>query len=177
MAYLFFTGDPNLRHSTQIMGELGWLDILALGCFLFAGLFAVARAFRPQPGAASAPPSRAWSVAACAILAGAFATLPAALCWEGLPHALRSMGGWPAVAVFTGSVLSVAWRRWPLGSRRRYRARARADRAFRPLLLLGVSEEIVRAWDANLREAADRRDPAYFAAVAHGYPALGYRYY
>ena len=47
-------------------------------------------------------------------LAWFLATLPAALTWEGIPHALRSIGAWPCVVLFTGAVLAGGWaaRRW-----------------------------------------------------------------
>jgi 4-amino-4-deoxy-L-arabinose transferase-like glycosyltransferase len=176
-SYLFFTGDANLRHSTQIMGELGWLDILALACFLLAGLFTLARAFRPQPGESTVPPSRVWLVAVCAIVAGACGTLPTALCWEGLPHALRSMGAWPAVAVFTGSVLSVAWRRWPLVRLVVVVLALGQTAYFVPYYYRVYPKKSYGWWGDDLRAAADTRDPAAFAAVAREWDALGYRYY
>jgi hypothetical protein len=46
-----------------------------------------------------------------AVVAGGCGALPAALTWEGLPHALRSIGAWPFVALFTGAVLALGWSR------------------------------------------------------------------
>jgi hypothetical protein len=175
-SYLFFTGDANIRHSTQIMGELGWVDILAVVTFGVAlGLY-TRRVFRPSVGPASSP-SRRWLVAGAAVLVGAFGTLPAALCWEGLPHALRSMAIWPAVSLFTGVTLSLRWSRF----------------RFMPVLALAVAlaqtvhffpyyfhvypKEAYAAWDGALLEAAQSRDPVKFAAEARRYPELGYRYY
>ena len=54
------------------------------------------------------------SVAALCVAAAFLATLPAALTWEGIPHALRSIGAWPFVVLFSGAVLADWWaaRRW-----------------------------------------------------------------
>jgi 4-amino-4-deoxy-L-arabinose transferase-like glycosyltransferase len=176
-SYLFFSGDSNIRHSTQIIGELGWLDVLALALFLGASVVALMRVSSVRGHSVEVPPSRGWLVAGCAILAGAFATLPAALCWEGLPHAFRSMGAWPAVAVFTGVVLSVAWSRWPF-VRALPVALALAQTAyFVPYYFDVYPFKSYEAWSGDLRDAAESRDLRRFATVARGYPDLGYRYY
>lgn len=52
-------------------------------------------------------------VAGFAVVGGVCGTLPAALTWESVPHALRSIGTWPFVALFTGAVLSLAGGRRP----------------------------------------------------------------
>jgi hypothetical protein len=51
------------------------------------------------------------AIALCAILGGFFAVVPSALTWEGVPTALRSIGAWPFVALFSGAVLAMAWSR------------------------------------------------------------------
>jgi 4-amino-4-deoxy-L-arabinose transferase-like glycosyltransferase len=179
-SYLFFTGDANLRHSTQIMGELGWLDILAVASVGLALAVLVYRAFHPVPAASSSPPeppSRLWLVAACGALAFGFAVLPAALCWEGLPHALRSMGGWPAVALFTGAVLAAAWERSPLVPVLALVLAAAQTIHFVPYYFSVYPKDSFGAWDGPLRAAADSRNLAQFARVAQPYSPLGFRYY
>jgi len=120
-SYLFFTGDVNTRHSAQIVGQLSPVDDVALVLAAMAVASLAVRAARQIAG--TVPPvwprlSPAWrSLASVALLcvAGAFlATLPAALTWEGIPHALRSIGTWPIVVLFSGAVLAAAWeaRRW-----------------------------------------------------------------
>lgn len=120
-SFLFFTGDVNTRHSAQIVGQLSPVDDLALGLAAAAVVGLAVRTARQIAG--TVPPawprlSPAWkSLAAVALLcvAGAFLTiLPAALTWEGVPHALRSIGTWPIVVLFSGAVLAAAWeaRRW-----------------------------------------------------------------
>jgi len=175
-SYLFFTGDPNIRHSTQVMGELGWLDILALACFGIALAVAMYRAFASR-APLEQPLSRCWLVAGCAILAGGFATLPAALCHEGLPHAFRSMAAWPAVALFTGATLSGVWLRWPLVRIVALALALGQTAHFVPYYFGTYPSKSYEAWDGELRKAAESRDAARFAAVARAYPELGYRYF
>jgi hypothetical protein len=117
-SYLFGTGDPNLRHSAQIIGELSPVDVLAVALAAAAVAWAAVLSFRqmkPQ-GAPHWPRLDAGeqmlvAVAFVSVAACACATFPAALTWEGLPHALRSIGVWPFVALFSGAVLSIAWQR------------------------------------------------------------------
>jgi hypothetical protein len=120
-SYLFLTGDTNLRHSSQWLGELGYVDIFALvliaykaGTVLYGALFER----RPTDGspesvrdeASERRVHRAVVFSAGAYLAG---VLPAALCWSGVPHSLRSIGCWPFLAFFSGFVLYRAARARP----------------------------------------------------------------
>jgi 4-amino-4-deoxy-L-arabinose transferase-like glycosyltransferase len=174
-SYLFFSGDPNIRHSTQVMGQLGWLDILALVCFGVTIGVAVFRTFASRASVDQSP-SRCWLVAGCAIFAGGFATIPAALCWEGLPHAFRSMAAWPAVALFTGAALSGVWSRWPL-VRVVAAALVLAQTAhFVPYYFSVYPKKSHQDWAGHLREAAESRDPARFAEVVRPVEELGFRY-
>jgi 4-amino-4-deoxy-L-arabinose transferase-like glycosyltransferase len=175
-SYLFFTGDANIRHSTQIMGELGWLDILALVCLGLTVGAIVYRAFRPAAGPGE-PPSRNWLLAGAAVLGAAFGTLPAALCWEGLPHALRSMGAWPAVGLFTGASLSAVWSRSKLVPVVALALALGQTAHFVPYYFKVYPKTSFSGWDGELRAAAESHDRARFAAVAAPYPELGYRYY
>jgi hypothetical protein len=113
--FLFFSGDRNWRHSAQVFGQLSWLDILALGLVVWRVL-AVLRAWlchRPPRFATSAlPAERALVLAGIGGMAGVLiGVVPAALTWEGVPTALRSIGAWPFVALSTGAVLAWAWAR------------------------------------------------------------------
>jgi hypothetical protein len=101
--FLFLRGDANLRHSTPAAGVLGPLDVLALV------LAAVALVRRPR---ADAPPGQASEDLRVAGLLGIGAALgiaPAALCWEGIPHALRAIGTWPFTSLLSGLVLARMW--------------------------------------------------------------------
>ena len=117
-SYLFGVGDPNLRHSSHLVGQLSPIDLLAIGLAV-VGTGAVALLGFRQMSRQAAPH---WPrlggreqvlvrVALSSIVAGMFATFPAALTWEGLPHALRSIGAWPFVALFSGAVLAIGWAR------------------------------------------------------------------
>ncbi len=117
-SYLYGVGDPNLRHSAHIVGQLSPLDILAV--LLAVAAFSWVALLGLRQMTQRTPP--AWPrldecermlvmVALSSIVAGMFATLPAALTWEGLPHALRAIGTWPFVALFSGAVLSIGWAR------------------------------------------------------------------
>jgi hypothetical protein len=120
-SFLFFTGDASLRHSPRITGHLSPVDMLAL--LLVAGALAGAtlrllRGRGPSPAAQAGAPSLAlrWlvTIALCAVLGGFFGVVPSALTFDGIPHALRAIGAWPFIALFTGSVLAIAQsrRRW-----------------------------------------------------------------
>jgi len=67
------------------------------------------------PGLILEPSSR-WlvAIAALSILFGLIGLAPSALTYEAVPHAMRAIGAWPFVALFTGAVLTLAWahRRW-----------------------------------------------------------------
>jgi hypothetical protein len=109
-SFLFLTGDPNLRHSTQLFGELGLLDDLAL----LLGILLLGAALRGR----AAPVTREleagavrryFALAAAGIVLG---MLPAALTWEGLPHALRAIGAWPFVSLLGGGLLGLGEQQW-----------------------------------------------------------------
>jgi len=99
--FLFISGDSNWRHSTQKFGELGWLDILALGCGIVLAAKSWARRFRGR-SEKGVPSEGIGIVAWCA----ATGFVPAALTWESLPHALRSISVWPFWAIAAGCLLA-----------------------------------------------------------------------
>ena len=102
--YLFLTGDSNLRHSTGTFGELSWLDTFALACVVAGTVY---RKF---------PVKKLRPLLLFAVLGFLTGIVPAALTWEGLPHALRSIGAWPFLALFTGTILWMVSQRWSYGS-------------------------------------------------------------
>jgi 4-amino-4-deoxy-L-arabinose transferase-like glycosyltransferase len=119
-SFLFLGGDQNLRHSTQYFGELGLLDAFALTMGL-AVIAAVVREridpnypgppdLRSGAGPGARTLARYFGLAGVGILAG---ILPAALTWEAIPHALRSIGAWPFFSLLGGGLLVVAETRWP----------------------------------------------------------------
>jgi hypothetical protein len=111
-SFLFFTGDPNMRHSTQMMGELGLLDDLALVFGAFLLVTALRKQATPADRAQPSPPfGPLFALAFAGILAG---LIPAALTWEGLPHALRAIGAWPFFSLLGAGLIRLAERRWRL---------------------------------------------------------------
>jgi len=88
--FLMLHGDANPRHGTQRFGILSWLDVLAI--------VGIARASR-----------RALVLGVVGFVS---ALVVASLSWEGVPHALRSLSGWPFLALLTGALLAGACARW-----------------------------------------------------------------
>jgi hypothetical protein len=122
-SYLFFTGDPNGRHSPQIVGQLSFLDSFAVVVAAVATVRLILRSLRQVIGRPTEPirsiaygPRVMLVVAGASILGGAFGALPASLTHDSLPHSLRSSGAWPWVSLFTGAVLAMAWayRSWAI---------------------------------------------------------------
>ena len=97
-SYLFLKGDSNLRHGTGSFGILSWLDTLAVVAFVILCVQTLRRRASLRSSGA---------IALC--LWGFFtAIVSASLTWEGIPHALRSIGGSPFVALTTGIILATA---------------------------------------------------------------------
>ena len=115
-SFLFLGGDENLRHSTQYFGELGLLDAFALAMGLALLAVVLRERIHPRPPEfriAAAPEARTlaryFGLAGVGIFSG---ILPAALTWEAIPHALRSIGAWPFFSLLGGGLLAVAETRW-----------------------------------------------------------------
>lgn len=100
--FLFFTGDHNLRHSTGSFGIWSWFDVaVILASVVCLGVKAVRR---PRAELLSFE----MSFVVVAYLAG---VLPAAMTWESNPHALRSFGAAPFLALGVGGTLVCLWQR------------------------------------------------------------------
>jgi hypothetical protein len=117
-SYLFIHGDTNPRHSAQLVGQLSPLDILALGVALMAVASVLFSIFRQRADSVRVEPWRIpaharWfvGIAWASIVCGLFGVLPAALTFDSIPHALRSIGTWPFVPIFTAAVLALVWHR------------------------------------------------------------------
>jgi len=118
-SFLFFDGDAVLRQSPHISGQLSPVDILALAVVAFVFALAIARTIRGTRGnlqlqTPSSQTSR-WMLAMALAIAVCwlFALVPSALTFDGIPHAIRSLAAWPFIALFTGSILAMAWSRLP----------------------------------------------------------------
>ena len=93
--FLFLYGDRNIRHSSGV-GELSWVDLFAMMSLLALLIKKI--------------PLNRWFAFLCTMLL--VGVLPAAVTWDGIPHALRSIGAWPFWALFSGYILWTASVRW-----------------------------------------------------------------
>ena len=96
-SFLYFSGDTNLRHGMGGLGQLSWLDLLALVLGVPALLYS-RRFQRPQ-----------FPILGLLAIAGTIAgTFSAALTIEGIPHALRANGMWPFFALLGAWLIAQA---------------------------------------------------------------------
>lgn len=161
--FLLLRGDLNPRHGTQMFGILSWLDVLAV----VAGVWLLRQV------------NRKLLILALVGWVGALAV--ASLTWEGVPHALRSVAGWPFLALLTGTLLAAACARWRVVP---YIVLACAL-AF-PIAFLNVYFTTYRTasaphFDAVLREEAERARKSGewepLRGYAAFYPREALRYY
>jgi hypothetical protein len=183
-SFLFLGGDENPRHATQYFGELGLLDAFALvmGLALLAAMVREQiRPGRPVVRFAAAPGAgtlaRYFGLASLGILSG---ILPAALTWEAIPHALRSIGAWPFFSLLGGGLLVLAEARWPAG-----RAGACAVAVLHAILMLFVYFRLYpplarSAFSSSLHDAfagTSVLSPADKASLISREQVEGIRYY
>jgi hypothetical protein len=88
--YLFISGDDNLRHAPLFSGQLSYFSAFIVILFV-VGYFIHNRdnaeySYLSEEGRGFLRLSL-WGIFCC--------TIPAALTWQGIPHALRSIGAWP----------------------------------------------------------------------------------
>ncbi len=104
--YLWLTGDPDYKHSTQKFGILSWFDLAGL---LLGLLMMIARVFsRPPPSPEDLRRRTILQLCLCAYLVG---LVPAAFTL-GCPHAIRTMGAWPFLMLAAGCFWEELIRRW-----------------------------------------------------------------
>lgn len=104
--FLFVSGDANLAHSTQMTGQLSWLDMVSFIfglCLIFVFLFSwrKIKSF-----------SKENMIILFCLVNVAIGIIPAALTWEGIPHSLRSIGSWPFVMILSGYCLWKLTKKW-----------------------------------------------------------------
>jgi hypothetical protein len=108
--FLFFQGDPNLRHSTQFSGQLSWLDTFAL-------IVGVGWLVQRLCDIDDDKRGLVWSkefIFVIFFLAGILSGLvPAALTdTVRAAHALRAVGAWPFITLLTGYILWKMVNKW-----------------------------------------------------------------
>ncbi|HXI14456.1 MAG TPA: hypothetical protein VNM92_17700 [Thermoanaerobaculia bacterium] len=96
--FLLTHGDQNLRHGTGMFGVFSWVDGLAI---VVAMTLLLTRRISLRPASSE---GRLALLALSGFLSGIAVS---SLTWEGIPHALRSIGSWPFLSLLTGVVL---WR-------------------------------------------------------------------
>jgi hypothetical protein len=105
--FLIFKGDGNLRHASGFAGMLGVFDLAGLALLVPLGI--IARWTGAREGLT--PHFRGFVSFA---LLGLLASMsPAALTWEGIPHALRSPAAWPFAALIAGVAMNYLTARVP----------------------------------------------------------------
>lgn len=98
--FLFFSGDTNLRHSTQKFGMLSWLDLTAL---LGIAWICIKKA---KDFSKSHLSDIQFLLLRVALIGIALGIAPAALTNTSfIPNALRAIGAWPFFALLTGVLL------------------------------------------------------------------------
>jgi 4-amino-4-deoxy-L-arabinose transferase-like glycosyltransferase len=110
-SFLFFSGDANTRHSPHLVGQLAPIDALALIAVAIWLTLYVQRALRSATGLALDGSSYRRKLLLCAsagVLGFVFASIPAALTWDGEPHSLRSIAAWPW-ACLAGAAALTFW--------------------------------------------------------------------
>lgn len=98
--YLFISGDSNLRHSPPFSGQLSYFSLVVL-VFFVTGLMYKSFPFFPK---------RIWALSLWGVVSFTFG---AALNWEAIPHALRSIGAWPFFVLFVAFCLNRVLSRIP----------------------------------------------------------------
>ncbi|HMO19150.1 MAG TPA: glycosyltransferase family 39 protein [Oligoflexia bacterium] len=101
--YLITNGDKNLRHTSNSFGILSWVDIYSLLMGLILIIGGRNQSFNKMQNLTKHEDWRGvFLLGALGYLSSAVA---ASLTWDSLPHALRSIGGWPFIALASGASL------------------------------------------------------------------------
>ncbi len=105
-SFLLQSGDHNLRHSIQSFGEIDYLTALSVP---FTLIIAFSKKLKAQFNWKHEY-SIILKLSVLGILTG---IAPAALTWEGIPHANRALGAWPFFAIIGGIGLKLLIDRFP----------------------------------------------------------------
>jgi hypothetical protein len=102
--FLFVNGDANLRHSTQLVGQLGWLETLLLLAVPIAFWLSYRNISKVQV------PRVYLVLVGCGVVGG---LVTASITYEGVPHANRLISAQPFVVLgltLVALILSDRWR-------------------------------------------------------------------
>lgn len=149
--FLLLEGDRNLRHAVAgaDVALLSHAEAVAMLVFVGVGLVLLSRWWRGRVVADDS--ARAVLAIASLYGFGLIFFLPAAITWEGLPHALRSISVWPFWTAAAGGVVAFVVTRVPIGLRPAGRALALAVVAvstlsWMPSAITSDSSERSGAW-------------------------------
>jgi hypothetical protein len=155
--FLVVHGDANLRHGTQMFGILSWVDLLALAVGLAAWRFGSRKLLLLSAGG--------WL--------SAFAVT--SLSWEGIPHALRSIVGWPFLALLSGTLLAAACARWRIVPWLVLTCAVVFSTVFLSTYFTTYRKASAVAFDAVIRETAEHGD--WRSLRTFDYPSAALHYY
>jgi hypothetical protein len=108
-SFLFFSGDVNHRHSPRIVGQLAPVDavaLLAIAVWLTFVVVQTLRSSRTVNIEVSRYRRHLLLCVAAGTLGFVFGSIPAALTWDGEPHALRSIAAWPWACLAGGAAIA-----------------------------------------------------------------------
>lgn len=173
--FLLLRGDANIRHGTTLFGLFSWLDMLAMLAAIPIATLLVLRASRLagrfQPG-----PLLAFVL--WGFLSG---LIVSSLTWEGIPHALRSIGSWPFLSLLTGGLLYALVSVWRPALYLIAAVALAFSLAFANVYFFRYGEASAGQFDAAIQEAAEKAvvsgDWQQLEWFTTFYPTPAMRYY
>lgn len=96
--FLFFFGDPNIRHATGFQGMLGLAALPAIAVLLYYFFQKRTSKFTPLT-------NNTYLLLLVSVLGILFSVLGSALTNEGQPHSLRATAAWPFMAI----LITIGW--------------------------------------------------------------------
>ena len=161
--FLLQSGDHNLRHSIQTFGQMDWVTAFGV---LATGVIAFTKNLRKKLNW----DERHVVMIKLSILGTIAGITPAALTWEGVPHAIRSLGAWPFMVILATLGLGLIIQKVP----KLIWAFTAASVVFFTLYVQDYFEnypKIAEAWfDVSIVERAERGEfPKDYGPLARGY--------
>ncbi|MDR2013718.1 MAG: glycosyltransferase family 39 protein [Rhodanobacter sp.] len=111
LKYMIVTGDRNLRHSTRHFGILSWVQFVALIWGLIWAFIDMTRiGLRRRAIFWTRLSAGEQTLLVLGVIGTLLGIAPAAMTWEGIPHALRSIGAWPFLCILAGVTIEISMR-------------------------------------------------------------------
>lgn len=162
--FLFFFGDPNIRHATGFQGMLGLAALPAIAALLY-------HLFQKRTSKFTPLTNNTHLLLLISVLGVAFGVLGSALTNEGQPHSLRATATWPFMTI----LVSIGW--YILVTYYKKRVVYRAYIFFAICTLFYISDLAI-IYPPRAADAFDVpvREKIYNGEVVD-YPGLSIRYY